>query len=491
MRRVRPFLPFVSLALAGCAHAALQYGRDGLAPMDHVVRANLATGQFGSAYEASLGGEARVRDRLLRNLTVGALGLYASRTDSSVWALDRAWAITEDRWTKRVSAGAAAAVVNDYVLPYTPGRTERLFIPFYGALTWLARGSRDDAAVEARRLSSLLGEAAADAGGAGDDELRGVMHYVSGAVFEAAGDRSAAEVSYRNAERLVAVPVACDTTVPDSLLGDVVVVVEQGFVGHPVPRDETVWVSRGEYTDLRRQPSERDGVSRRVGVREGTRALGWGYTRGAVMDVGLSLNWSEFRSGRQSAPLVSVSAMGASQELASGGNVTRAVRADFERGQPARFSRALVRAAVRATLYKAADDQLSKVGSDARDKDTERGKGEARKSGNSANAVHDGTGGNASDDTSAGSPRVFAAVGRAVLGIGLFAMAAASDANDVPDLRSWNLLPHDVRVVRLRLPAGEQDVHAMVNGQQVTVGRVLVRAGTVSVLPYRAFGDPR
>jgi len=504
MRAAARALTVLSVLLTGCAHAALQYGRDGLMPVDHAVRVRLAAGQFGSAYDAALGREARTRDRLLRALSVGALGLYANRTDSSVWALDRAWTLTEDRWSKRLSAGAAAVVVNDYLMPYTPGRTERLFIPFYGALSWLARHDAEDAAVEARRLTLLLGQADADSAGDADADVRGVMHYVAGAVFEAAGDRSAAEVAYRNAARRLTVPVVRDTTAPDSLSGDVVVVVEQGFVGHPVPHDATVWVSRGEYDGLRRLDRERshgppDGdarIVRAVGVREGARVLdagffGPGYGPRFVTPVGLSLNWAEFRDGRAGAGMLEIAAAGASQEVRGGGNVSRAVHADFERGQPARFARALLRAAGRATLYKAAGDQLAKAGSDLNDDGNGRDRPHGRRAGAGNNARLPAGDPPATGDTPDDRTRTAAAVGRALLGLGLFAAAAASDVNDVPDLRSWNLLPHDVRVVRLRLPAGEREVQAVIDGRPVSVGRVLVRPGGVTVLSYRSFGDAR
>jgi hypothetical protein len=448
------------------------------------VRANLSAGQFGSAYEAALGKDARLRDRLLRALSVGTLGLYASRTDSSVWALDRAWAMSEDRWSKHIAAGFASAVVNDYVLPYTPGRTERLFIPFYGALSWLSRGDRDDAAVEARRLAQLLGEASADSGYSVDGEVRGLLHYVAGAVFEAAGDRGAAEVAYRNAARLVTVPLTRDSSAADSLSGDVVVVLERGFVGHPVPRDETIWVSRGELSSLRAGDDDRAmPVARRVGMREGMRGIGPGYYAPRGLDMGISINWAEFREPRDGASSVSVSALGAAQSMSGGSNVTRAVRADFERGQPARFARALLRAATRATLYKAAGDQLARAGGDQgrTDKTVDRKRGRAPGDVSATTDrpnTRDGKDDNKDDA---------AVVGRVLAGIGLFALAATSQVNDRPDMRSWNLLPNDLRVVRLRLPSGEQEVRAVVDGEPVIVGRARVRAGQVTVLSYRTF----
>lgn len=501
--RSRLCVLLVSVAtVTGCATTALQYGRDGLAPVDRNVRAHLGAGQYGSAYEEALGRDARVRDRLLRALSVGALGLYASRTDSSVWALDRAWALSEDRWSKRISAGLASAVVNDYVLPYTPGPTERLFIPFYGALSWLSRGDMDDAAVEARRLAQLLGEASPDSTAGTDGELRGLLHYVAAAVFDAAGDRNAADVAYRNADRLVQVPVRRDSSLADSLAGDVVVVLEQGFVGHPVPRDETIWVSRGELSALRDHRDDRDDRPMRtagsIRVREGMSVYQpYGARHG--LDLGLTINWAEFRDGRDVAPSISVAASGTEPTVVrAGGNVSRAVRADFERGQPARFARALLRAATRTAIYKAAGDQLAKAGDDDRRREPRNVAGDvrgrtagtppaARPSGTSPVPERTYDPGKAKDDKKS---RDAETAGRVIAGLGLFALAAASQVNDVPDLRSWNLLPHDLRVVRLRLRAGEQDVHAVIDGQEVLLGRAVVRAGGVTVLAQRFFLMP-
>jgi hypothetical protein len=494
MRLATRTLLATTALLGACATSGRQYGRDGLARVDHVVRENLVAGRYGSAYEAALGKDAHLRDRLLRALAVGTLGLYAARTDSSVWALDRAWSLAEDRWSKRLASAAASVAVNDYVLPYTPGPTERLFIPFYGALSWSARGDRDDAAVEARRLVQLLGEAAPDSTALAPGELRGLLHYVAGAVFEAAGDRPAADVAYRNAERLVSVPMSRDTSAADSLSGDVVVVLEQGFVGHPAPRELTVWVSRDELGALRSHGDERRlGTAGSVRAREGMFRYHPYYSRRGL-DVGLTINWAEFRDGRDVAPSVMLAAHGAAQSVVGGGNVTRAVRADFERGQPARFTRALLRASGRAAIYKAAGDQLSKAGDndrrrnprsaerDERGERGDRGEGsipakpdmlEALKKEKEGKDDHDRT-----------------AVGRVLAGIGLFALAAAAEVNDPADLRSWNLLPHDLRVVRLRLGAGERDVRAVIDGEEILVGRAVVRAGEVTVLSQRLFRSP-
>ena len=177
------------------------------------------------------------------------------------------------------------------------------------------------------------------------------------------------------------------------------------------------------------------------------------------------------------------------------GNVSRAVRADFERGQAARFTRALLRAAARATLVKVAGDQLSKADGDDRPgapRHGERGNGRAGDRNGGATAAPGPRVGNdvaANGRTTDKEDGASTAV-HVLAGLGLFAIAAVAEVNDRPDLRSWNLLPHDLRVMRLRLPAGEQDVRALVDGQEVIVGHANVRPGRVTVIAQRLFRSP-
>jgi len=62
------------------------------------------------------------------------------------------------------------------------------------------------------------------------------------------------------------------------------------------------------------------------------------------------------------------------------------------------------------------------------------------------------------------------------------------------DVRSWHLLPSELTLVRLRLPAGSQRVILRIGeGSQartVVVGTVRVRAGSVDVAPVRLWQAP-
>jgi hypothetical protein len=182
-------------------------------------------------------------DELLRSLYGGILGHFAGSYDSSSIALQRAADLADDRYTKRISRAALSLITHDKVLPYEPGDTERLLIHYYAALNYLTQGDRVSGAVEARRLSALLERYE----GPDASALHGWLRYFSGMVFEAAGEWNDADVAYRNARLLLGPEVSVPggesaggarTGVRGagggSGLGEVVVLVEQGFVAHRV-----------------------------------------------------------------------------------------------------------------------------------------------------------------------------------------------------------------------------------------------------------------
>jgi hypothetical protein len=218
-------------------------------------------------WEAALRQAGRERDggpsdALLRELYRGTAAYYGARWDEGALAFQRAAAAADDRYTKRVSRGALALATNDRALPYVPGDNERLFAHYYAALGYLHAGDLNGAAVEARRLAYRLQQADARRDPL-DASARAALRYFTGAVFEAAGDREDAEVAYRNAAALGAEvdadvarraeadsamrgtggraarggagrarPPAAAPAGPGA--GDVVVLVERGFVAHRV-----------------------------------------------------------------------------------------------------------------------------------------------------------------------------------------------------------------------------------------------------------------
>ena len=234
----------LAAAAGGCASAARAFARPfAVAPSGlEVPEQRLRDALAGGRWEAALRQAGRERDggpsdALLRELYRGTAAYYGARWDEGALAFQRAAASADDRYTKRVSRGALALATNDRALPYVPGDNERLFAHYYAALGYLHAGDLNGAAVEARRLAYRLQQADARRDPL-DASARAALRYFTGAVFEAAGDREDAAVAYRNAAALGArVDTGAQRRPPAALAGghgDVVVLVEEGFVAHRV-----------------------------------------------------------------------------------------------------------------------------------------------------------------------------------------------------------------------------------------------------------------
>jgi hypothetical protein len=227
---VRCALSFALLSATGCAtlratFGAYDTGPNGISRPQQRLREAMAAGDVVAALAW------REDDALLRTLNVGVVSYYAAQYARSAAALDTAALVADDRITASLSRNALSMLTNDMARPYQPRRTERLLIPYYGMLAYARLGAWEDAAVEARRLSGLLTQYGADRDDA-ERSLHAVLHHLAGAVFERAGNRGEAEVSYRAARALAF--ALNDSLVPldSSRAGDLVVVVERGFVAH-------------------------------------------------------------------------------------------------------------------------------------------------------------------------------------------------------------------------------------------------------------------
>ena len=492
-RRLLILAVLAALAGAGCAGLFSRYdvAPNGLPRNEARLRQDLAFGRADSALArltAEKGGAPE--DDLLRALYAGILAHYAGAYDSSSAALQRAAELAEDRYTKRVSRAALSLITSDNVLPYEPGWTERLLIHFYGALNYLRRGDREGAAVEARRLAFLLEREAERKRDDRTTPLLATLRYFSGVVFEAAGERNDADVAYRNAFHLLgrsdSVPAP-----PDSL-GTVVVIVEQGFVAHRVEQSivtplhpiEVEWLTQGDGEERAVAAAE---IAARVVAEMMNRQVGRPYfdrrpstiyvglppdhyyerlceeaLRKAKSDDGqrngtarkkrecpgrgenpylLRIAWPAFRLDREPATGLRIVAGDTAAPLAYRASVTDAVIRDFDEERTLLIARTIARAASKMALTKGIEKNV--------------GKGDDAWIGRLLGAVTN--------------------VGTAIL--------------EQADTRSWQLLPGQIGIARLHLPAGTHDIVVEVpaGGQrrQISAGRVTVRAGEITVLPIR------
>jgi hypothetical protein len=495
----------LALVLSGCA---AMFGAQPLAPSglpvgEDRLRHMLATGQARTAFERL--GRSAPEDEMLRALYHGIVALHAGDYAESARVLDLAGAIADERMTKSISRAALALVSNDLVLQYEPGASERLMIPYYAALARVRLGDMTGAAVEARRLSLLL-QQFEDRGRSIHPALRANLRFVAAAVFEAAGERNDAAVAYRNAvaaDPAMAglTPQEDDASAADS--ATVMVILEQGFVAHRVEQalavmllpeeveaiahgsvDEKAAVSafvagrileRATWVDPH-LPARQHAVTLYVPPAEHTIApktrrrtvcttrteteaapaatdtVRTGTARPAVRTVReceerdveveglpylLKVAWPVYRSDYrpQHARLLAGST---GLEFAPAADLSRSVAADFERERALLTARTIARGAAKLAIAKNAERSVEEK-----------------------------------------SELAGAIVG--LLGnIGSVLLERA-------DTRSWHLLPAGISIARVRLHAGAHELTVDLGGRTVHAGTVELRAGTVAILPVRAY----
>ena len=459
LRRLARLLPVVLLALAATGCAALFEGYEtapnGLPVQDDDLRKLLATTAYDSAWSHVLDDEAAPEDELLRTMYRGIVAYYVGAYDTAIAALDRAEGLAQDRLTSSASALALSTLTNDRILPYTPGGSERLLLHYYGILAGLSAGDREAAAVEARRMSFILDQLemqAAQDGEMGDeparDRLRALLHYLSAVAFEAYGDFSSADVSYRRA-------AALDSTIapplPSSDSGDVVVLIERGFVDHLAEENVFVVLSPGEVSTLsegetadkialgalitarvmaelalRDEPYRRSYGERQPNGRYHRREVRVHSADTAHYDEEpyvLRVAWPSFREdGRFDGGIVLAGTDSVERAPDLRADVSSAIVADFSEEKAAMLARTVIRSVGRFALGEAAE--------------------------------------NKAEETSEGLGTL----------VGILANVGSA-AVERADTRSWHLLPSDISVIRLRLPAGEQPIYAVIDGGGSAVGK--------------------
>ena len=501
-----------AIALSGCAVAATLRAYDvapsGIERSEEKLRVWLSRARPDSVAMPPRG--SLPDDALVRVLYEGTFAYYNRKWKQAGEKFDEADRIAEARYTKSVTQNALAMLTNDRELDYEPGINERCLMHYYGALAFLGGGDLDGAAVEARKLAYLLQKYEGDML-ARDRSVRTMLRWFAGAVFEAAGERNDALVSYRNARALEgeAVRGVDDERLPTDGLasdsGDVLVVVEQGYVAFPVPFDLAVPVYRHEaaYYGSGADRSRSAWMSGRVGWRLtaqlaalsggglyyhgmpgalpaddrwGTMTAGnpadvnivyrpgnsygyrydprWGWqpVRAVLPDKIIKLSIPVWRPPRRAARVEAVAGDAAGRAIAFG-DLSEAEVADFERVRTWTYARAVLRTTIKAVAAEAAEEAAKKA---ARDKK----KGEK------------------DDKTAERWGRVFG-----------FLSSAAGAILERADTRNWNLLPHAVNLVRLRLPAGKQEVTVRVgNGTELRIPDVTVRAGQLTFASTRVWG---
>lgn len=498
----------VTVVLAGCApsiHYPARPGPGTLAPESPLRSGTLAESdawlrhwlmegrEDSAAHMLARPRRGGPRDALLRDLQLAIVHHQAGRWRESDAALDAAEREAENRFTRSVSRAAASLVANDATIEYVPPPAEMAMVPYYRMLNRLAVGDGSGARVEARKATGYL-ERIRDAVGSGEPCIgEGVVQYVAGLVFAAGGEHNDALVAFRQAERAYdACGVDAAAAPPELGLhlhraalrtgardladeaaeryglapeagaddeGQVLVLVEHGWVAHRAHRDIHVPILADELRALR----EDDGSAVELAARVTARLFGnlaeqayWGDTWDAqpinqlavALDGGyvLKMAWPVYRLEACAAPAVRVGAGGdAWVEAPVAGDLSAAVVRRWEAQRNAAFARMVARSLGRFVLT----DQAER----AAEKENE------------------------------------------VLGYLVGRLAnAAGNALERADTRSWSLLPDRISVARLALPPGEHRVSVQVLGEggagvaTLDLGTVTVAAGETVILNGRVWG---
>lgn len=173
--------------------------------------------------EKEYGAKSRVLYWMDRGMILHLAGEY----ERSNAVLEQAEEEVERLYTRRLRTEAAAFLTSDNALPYEGDPYEQVLINVVKALNYALLGQPSEALVEARRLDhrlNVLTDRAGNKTGYRDD---GFARYLSGILYEAAGDLNNAFIAYRKAyEAYEAARSWSHTPVPRTLRVDLLRVTE-------------------------------------------------------------------------------------------------------------------------------------------------------------------------------------------------------------------------------------------------------------------------
>lgn len=138
------------------------------------------------------------KSRLLFQLEKGLLLHLQGSYRESIQALEAADQLTEELFTRSLSAESLSFVSNDSVVPYAGEDYESAFINYYQALNYLALGDHEGALVECRRLDEKLNWFGDRYEGRTRFKESAFLRLLTGLIYEAAGDANNAFIAYRS-----------------------------------------------------------------------------------------------------------------------------------------------------------------------------------------------------------------------------------------------------------------------------------------------------
>ena len=182
-----PFLVLLCLSL-GCSPYSMEQ-----------VQIALEAGDFDTAL-TELDADGKGQAELPYLFERGLIAHFGNRFDESNRTFELAEITADDLYTKSISREAVSLVTSDNLRAYAGTQYERLLIHYYRAFNYVYLNMPDDALVECRKASRLL-QFYADADENYEFVGAAFLAYLSGILYEWAGDWNDAFIAYRWAER--------------------------------------------------------------------------------------------------------------------------------------------------------------------------------------------------------------------------------------------------------------------------------------------------
>ncbi|MBP1649611.1 MAG: hypothetical protein H6Q30_3056, partial [Bacteroidetes bacterium] len=204
------------LLLAGCAMRSDLY-RD--------VDQSIVSGKYAVAASTVKANreEFGETNSVLFNLEVGLLSHYGAQHAESNEMFLEAERKMEELYTKSISTEAAAALLNDNLLPYEGEDFEKVLVNLFLALNFAQMGEIEEALVEARKVDLKLKEYSKHYEEKNTYKQDAFARYVMGALYEAGGEMNDAFISYQKAyEGYTEYARAYGTPCPSFLKADLV-----------------------------------------------------------------------------------------------------------------------------------------------------------------------------------------------------------------------------------------------------------------------------
>jgi hypothetical protein len=174
----------------------------------HYPRINqyLLVGDYDSAYKVVEQSKESYAERnaVLYYLDEGIISHFAGRYKESNRSFFEAESMMDKLYTRSISKEAASFVISDNTVPYRGEDFEMAMVNLFLALNYVGLGKWEDAVVEARKVDSKLNliNSKYEEGKKNVYKEDGFIRFLMGTLYEVEGEINDAFISYRNSEEI-------------------------------------------------------------------------------------------------------------------------------------------------------------------------------------------------------------------------------------------------------------------------------------------------